>query len=200
MSTKRNLTELGRLAGLPANLFRWMWICGGVTALALAGLAIFEDWSWWYVFYAMVVSGVAKGLEVVSKGQSNVPDSDTSIDLDHRPSFSEFASHPLWDKHASEISRSYVFFYIAFIIVIYFLDKPALGWLWIPVIVVGIFAAPLCIAMPVTIFQVFLGTTVGINPLKPLGRLFFMVYSIGGYVLLWIITRYSINAIDMWHN
>lgn len=58
MSSKGQLIIFQLLSGL----FGWVWIGGGIAALVFAGLALFGDWSWWNVLYAVIVSGVAKWL------------------------------------------------------------------------------------------------------------------------------------------
>ena len=45
-----------------AGLFGWIWIGAGIATLVFAGLALFGDYSWWNVLYAVIVSGVAKWL------------------------------------------------------------------------------------------------------------------------------------------
>lgn len=47
---------------LLSGLFGWIWIGGGIAALAFAGLAVTSGWSWWNVLFAVIVSAVAKWL------------------------------------------------------------------------------------------------------------------------------------------
>ena len=47
---------------LLSGLFGWIWIGASVAALVLIGCALFLDWSWWNVLYAVLIGGVAKWL------------------------------------------------------------------------------------------------------------------------------------------
>jgi hypothetical protein len=58
MNSKGQLIVFELLSGL----FGWVWIGSGIAALAFAALALFGDWSWWNVLFAVIVSGVAKWL------------------------------------------------------------------------------------------------------------------------------------------
>ena len=52
----------GTIFELLSGLFGWLWIGAGIAAVIFAGLALFGDWSWWNVLYAVIVSAVAKWL------------------------------------------------------------------------------------------------------------------------------------------
>jgi hypothetical protein len=58
MTTRSKLIIFEVIAGL----FGWVWIAGGILTLVFAGLALFGEWSWWNVLYAVIISGVAKWL------------------------------------------------------------------------------------------------------------------------------------------
>lgn len=45
-----------------SGLFGWVWIGSTIAVLVFAGLALFSDWSWWNVLYALIASGIAKWL------------------------------------------------------------------------------------------------------------------------------------------
>ena len=52
----------GTILELLSGLFGWLWIGAAIAAVIFAGLALFGDWSWWNVLYALIVSAVAKWL------------------------------------------------------------------------------------------------------------------------------------------
>ncbi len=58
MSPKGQLITFELFSGLCG----WVWIGGGIATVIFAALALFADWSWWNVLYAVIVSGIAKWL------------------------------------------------------------------------------------------------------------------------------------------
>jgi membrane protein implicated in regulation of membrane protease activity len=58
MTTRSKLIILEAIGGL----FGWVWIASSIIALVFVGLALFGEWSWWNVLYAVIVSIVAKWL------------------------------------------------------------------------------------------------------------------------------------------
>ena len=47
---------------LPSGLFGWIWIGASLATLLFVAMALFSDWSWWNVLYAIIVGAVAKWL------------------------------------------------------------------------------------------------------------------------------------------
>ena len=58
------MTSRGQLILFEAlsGVFGWVWIGATIAVLVLVGFAIFSDWSWWNVLYAVILGGVAKWL------------------------------------------------------------------------------------------------------------------------------------------
>jgi len=54
--------RLGVMVELLAKLCGWIWIAANIAIVGLAGMALFSDWSWWNVFFALVIAGVSKWL------------------------------------------------------------------------------------------------------------------------------------------
>ena len=52
----------GVMFAILSGLFGWVWIGSTIAVLVFAGLALFSDWSWWNVLYALIASGIAKWL------------------------------------------------------------------------------------------------------------------------------------------
>jgi hypothetical protein len=110
--------------------------------------------------------------------------------------FDEVTAHPSYDKAATQVSKTYITLFFAFCAVVAFIDSPTLGWWWAAVLIGGLFASSILIAAPVTALKIALGTKVGVSPLSLFGRIFYLAYDLAGYVLLWFVTRYAINALS----
>jgi hypothetical protein len=115
--------------------------------------------------------------------------------MSDNPSFTEAVSHPSYDAAATGVSKTYIFLFFAFCAVVAYLDSPPLGLWWVAVLTVGMFAASILFALPVTALKLFLATKVGISPLSAGGKALYMLIGLGSYVLMWYCTRYALNAL-----
>ena len=112
------------------------------------------------------------------------------------PSFREATSTQSYDRLASNISKSYIFLFYIFCAVIYFIDKPAIGWWWAAVLIGGMFVASILFAAPMTWLKIYLGTKGVISPFSAGGKILLLVMDFVGYACLWFVTRYVINALS----
>ena len=66
---KLMLTALELLAGMTG----WFWIGASIAAIVFAGLALFGDYSWWNVLYALLAASGAKIIALVLLNTSQAP-------------------------------------------------------------------------------------------------------------------------------
>jgi hypothetical protein len=105
------------------------------------------------------------------------------------------ASQPSFDAAATAVSKSYIFLFFIYCGVIGYLDSPNIGLWWIAVLAIGMFAASLVFAMPATWVKLALVTKLGIGPTGA-GWFLYRAIDTAGYVALWFVTRYAINALS----
>lgn len=117
------------------------------------------------------------------------------IDAAKPPSISEVEETPAYDRAATGVSKDYIVLFFIFCGVIGYLDQPNLGWLWAVVLIGGMFAASIVIAMPVTLFKLMLGSKGLISPFSKTGKLVLRLIDLIGYAVLWIATRAGIGAL-----
>jgi hypothetical protein len=143
------------------------------------------DWSVYGAgFTALIVSG--RAIAQIWKRKN----------MDDPPTLNEVVSSSQYETAATAISKTYIGLFFVFCAIIAYLDSPVLGWWWAVIIIAGLFASSILFALPMTGLKLILATKVGISPLTIGGRIFYNFFDFSGYILLWLVTRYTINVLS----
>lgn len=113
----------------------------------------------------------------------------------HHPTLKSIVGSPAYDRAASNVSKSYIFLFLLFCGIIAYLDQPNLGWLWIPLVVIGIFVASIFFAMPATFLKMILATKGWVEPFSTGGRYILLLVDIVAYSAMWTVSRATIGII-----
>lgn len=99
------------------------------------------------------------------------------------------------DSEAAPIARSYFYLFFVFCGVIAYLQKPVLGLSFVVVLVVGAFAVPLLIAVPLIYLKKVLGAKGLLRPLNEHGKIHHRIIDLTGAVVLWCVTLGTISVL-----